>query len=126
MKAFRKVIKRLFWSESPKEVVLTVDNEVTFDIKFGKLLVGTLVYSNDLWHFSYSDEFKSQKEILPLTNFPSKDKEYKAKELWPFFASRIPSNAQRQIDKQQSEDIVTLLKKFGRYTVSNPFELSVQ
>lgn len=125
MTKFKKVFARLFWSESQYDIILSSYNDAKFNLNIGKLLVGTLLYSDQMWYFNYSNEFKIQNRILPLTNFPSKDKEYAARELWPFFASRIPSNAQLQIEKDQpQEDIVTLLKKFGRRTVSNPFELN--
>ncbi|MDY6373083.1 MAG: HipA N-terminal domain-containing protein [Bacteroidales bacterium] len=125
MTKFKKVFARLFWSESQNDIILSSYNDAKFNLNIGKLLVGTLLYSDQMWYFNYSNEFKIQNRILPLTNFPSKDKEYAARELWPFFASRIPSNAQLQIEKDQpQEDIVTLLKKFGRRTVSNPFELN--
>lgn len=121
---FKKVFARLFWSESQNEMVLAPNNEATFNVNLGRLLVGTLLYSDGMWYFNYSDEFKLQNRILPLTNFPSKEKEYSSKELWPFFASRIPSNAQLQLDKDTpQEDIVTLLRRFGRRTVANPYEL---
>jgi HipA-like protein len=124
MTKLKKVIARLFWSESQDDVVLAPDNDAAFNINLGKLLVGTLTYSDRMWYFSYSDEFKMQNDILPLTNFPSKDKEYSTTQLWPFFSSRIPSNAQLQIDKDTpQENVVTLLRKFGRKTVANPFEL---
>ncbi len=121
---FKKVLARLFWSESQNEMVLTPDNDATFHVNLGRLFVGTLLYSEGIWYFNYSEEFKMQNRILPLANFPSKEKEYSAKELWPFFASRIPSNAQLQLDKDTpQEDIVTLLRRFGRRTVANPYEL---
>jgi HipA-like protein len=121
---FKKVFARLFWSESQKEIVIAPDNEATFHVNLGRLLVGILLYSDGMWYFNYSDEFKLQNHILPLTNFPSKDKEYSTKELWPFFASRIPSNAQLQLDKDTpQEDMVTLLRRFGKRTVANPYEL---
>ncbi|MDE6340666.1 MAG: HipA N-terminal domain-containing protein [Muribaculaceae bacterium] len=124
MTKFQKVFARLFWSESQHDIVLAPENEAIFNINLGKLLVGILLYSDGMWYFSYSDEFKNQHRITPLANFPSKDKEYSARELWPFFASRIPSNAQLQIGKDKPQDnIVTLLQKFGRRTVANPYEL---
>ena len=121
---FKKILARLFWSESQNKMVLTPDNDATFHVNLGRLFVGTLLYSEGIWYFNYSEEFKMQNQILPLANFPSKEKEYSAKELWPFFASRIPSNAQLQLDKDTpQEDIVTLLRRFGRRTVANPYEL---
>ena len=125
MTKFQKVFARLFWSESQDDVILAADNDAAFNINLGKFLVGTLVYSDGMWNFSYSEDFKKQDKILPLANFPSKDKDYSARELWPFFASRIPSNAQLQIDKDMpQESVVTLLQRFGRKTVANPFELN--
>lgn len=124
MKKFKKVFARVFWSESNNDLVLKPDQEAEFHINLGKLLIGTLSYSAGVWYFSYSSNFKLQTKILPLANFPSKDKKYSAQELWPFFASRIPSNAQLQLDKNQpKENIITLLNKFGQRTISNPYEL---
>ena len=71
---FKKVFARLFWSESQNEMVLAPNNEATFNVNLGRLLVGTLFYSDGMWYFNYSDEFKLQNRILPLTNFPSKEK----------------------------------------------------
>ena len=124
MTKFRKILARLFWSESQNDMVLATEDDATFNVNLGKLLVGTLLYSAGVWYFSYSNEFKLQNRILPLANFPSKDKEYSTRDLWPFFASRIPSNAQLQIEKDRpKEDVVTLLRRFGRRTVANPYEL---
>ncbi len=124
MTKFKKVFLRMFWSENHNDVILEADNDAMFNINFGNLLVGTLLYSDGTWHYSYSNEFKIQNYVLPLANFPSKDKEYSARELWPFFASRIPSNAQLQIEKDKPQkNIVELLQRFGHRTVSNPYEL---
>ena len=69
MTKFQKVFARLFWSESQNDVVLAADNDATFNINLGKLLVGTLLYSDGMWHFSYSDEFKIQNRVLPWQTF---------------------------------------------------------
>ena len=124
MKKFQKIYARLFWSENQQDVLLAADNDAKFHVNLGNLYVGTLLYSNQTWHFNYREEFKLQKRVLPLVNFPSKEKDYSARELWPFFASRIPSNAQLQIGKDKAqENIVTLLQRFGHKTVANPYEL---
>ena len=109
MTKFKKILARLFWSESQNDMVLATEDDATFNVNLGKLLVGTLLYSAGVWYFSYSNEFKLQNRILPLANFPSKDKEYSTRDLWPFFASRIPSNAQLQIEKDKpKEDAVNI------------------
>ena len=120
----KNLIKRLFWSESQQDIVLATEEDATFHVYLDKLQVGILLYANGMWHFRYSDEFRAQDRIQPLANFPSKNKEYSARELWPFFVSRIPSNAQLQIEKEQPrESLVKLLQKFGRRTVANPYVL---
>jgi len=124
MTNFKKTFANLFWSESRHDMVLAADNDATFNVNLGNLIIGTLLYTEGMWYFKYSDEFKSQNQILPLVNFPLKEKEYSTRELWPFFTSRIPSNAQLQTGKDKNSDnIVTLLQRFGRRTIANPYEL---
>ena len=93
-----------------------------FDLKLGSLLVGTLLYNGNIWQFSYSEEFKNANSI-PLVNFPSKDKVYESSQLWPFFASRLPGNAQLDADSSR-DDIVILLQKYGRHVITNPYVLA--
>ena len=103
---------------------LSTENDATFNINLGKLLVGTLLYSDGMWNFRYSDDFYIQNRFLPLSNFPPKDKEYSSRNLWSFFSSRMPSNTQLQIEKDKpQESIVTLLQRFERRTVTNLYEL---
>ena len=98
------------------------DKPVDFILKFDKLEIGILSFTDNTWFFSYSEEFKSQKEILPLVNFPTVNKEYTSNELWPFFVSRIPSTAQRQLS-EENQATTTLLKIYGRKTIANPYQL---
>lgn len=95
---------------------------VAFNVKIGKLLVGVLEYDNNIWCFKYSDDFKSQKTVMPLVNFPDKQKIYVSKYLWPFFATRVPSNAQLQAGGKK-RDIVFMLQKYGCKTVANPYQI---
>ena len=95
MTKFKNILTRLFWSENNYNMVLTTDDEAAFNVNLGKLIIGTLTFSEGIWTFGYSDDFKLQNTISPLVNFPSKEKKYTTRELWPFFASRIPSSAQR-------------------------------
>lgn len=122
----KKILPRLLFPINSQNVILFNNNYTMFYVNLDKLKVGTLIYSNNVWYFTYSNEFKNQSRILPLVNFPSKDKEYSTRELWPFFTSRIPSNAQLQINKSnKQENIVVQLQKFGRRTITNPFELCI-
>lgn len=101
-----------------------------FVIKYKNLKIGYLELKNRAWHFKYSDEFKNQEVIEPLRDFPDIHKTYKNEELWPFFLIRIPSLKQPMIQKIiRKENIdqfnqVELLKRFGKKSISNPFDLT--
>ena len=62
-------------------------------------------------------------------DFPDVDKVYESKELWQFFVMRIPSPEQPVVEEIikrehiQEDDAVVLLKRFGEYTIANPFRL---
>lgn len=80
------------------------------------------------WTFKYSDEFKIQNEYHKIIGFPELDEEYKSNDLWPFFRIRIPGLKQPAIREIiEKENIQTnefeLLKRFGKKTISNPYEL---
>ncbi len=118
------MFKKLFW-RADEDDCCVIDNliESKFALLFGSLLIGELTFSDGKWYFSYSLEFRNQKNIQPLVNFPTKDKEYVSDELWPFFASRIPSDAQLQVSPG-TRDIIDSLKKYGRHTITNSFILN--
>ncbi len=69
-------------------------------------------------------------EFYPIVGFPKLDKVYKSKSLWPFFLIRIPGLGQprvREIIKAEQLDInneAQLLRRFGRKTIANPYELA--
>ncbi len=112
-----------FWFNNPKSIDSSGE-EYVFKLEYKGLSVGTLSFYDGYWYFEYSDEFIGQTEILPLVNFPDKSKQYKSDTLWPFFATRVPSNAQLMIPDEQKTDIIQDLKNYGRRTISNPFILN--
>ena len=101
-----------------------------FNLAFEKIIIGTLTFNDGKWIFKYSDEFKKNNVFSPIIDFPDKDKVYTSPELWPFFASRIPSLNQPYHDKKikqanaDKNDSVALLRLFGKNTITNPFRLS--
>lgn len=117
------------WLGMRKLMVAPLDKKVRFILKYGDLPVGTLSVEDGVWKFEYSEQYKERKGFRPLVEFPDVDKTYESKELWQFFASRIPSPEQPEVDEilrreQISEDdSVALLKRFGARTISNPFQL---
>lgn len=125
-----KKIANAIWHSEGMVNRLTPDNlYAQFVLTYNKLVIGNLSINNGEWTFEYSEEFKKQNEVLPLSNFPDKNMVYSAKELWPFFASRIPSIAQLEgkflipDDEKHERNEVNLLRKYGQRTITNPFIL---
>jgi HipA-like protein len=123
-------IKKIFnfiWSDSGnRKFMLSSEDDATFVLSYKDMEIGKLSVKGSSWRFEYSEEFKDQTNILPLSNFPDKMKVYESRQLWPFFMSRIPSDAQLQKKKfgvKSSTDIVNLLKMYGKKTITNPFFL---
>ena len=120
----KKLTTGFWYGEETKMLFSSDKKQADFILILNKLEVGTLSYANNIWFFSYSEEFKRQRDILPLANFPTVDKEYISNELWPFFVSRIPSRAQLQTPKDaEKQDLISLLKNYGRKTIANPYQL---
>lgn len=121
-------LKSLWKSESHHSLISKSNQKTIFHLSFDDLLIGVLAFHEGEWFFHYSTEFKSQKTLKPLVNFPSLDKTYTSKELWPFFRIRIPGLGQPKV-KAIAKDIydeILLLKIFGKTTISNPFKLDFQ
>ena len=102
-----------------------------FLLRYKELVIGTLISINGEWHFTYSDDFKSQSEIKPLVDFSNVNKTYVSKNgLHPFFLIRIPSLKQPNVQetiKQKNIDVnseIELLTEFGRKCIANPFILT--
>jgi len=131
----KEKIKNIFKKLTP----WSIDNEFIpigentengkFELLFENKVIGTLEYKNNKWIFKYSDEYKKEKFILPLLNFPDVNKIYEFEDLVPFFATRIPNlnqpYHQKKIDKYKGDknNLISLLKIFGEKSINNPFEL---
>lgn len=134
--ASKSTLKSLFgkiipeWTRS-SGLISDEIHKTEFILAYNAMHIGTLTYFQGEWTFEYSVMFKNQDRIKPLTDFPDKNKTYKSEELWPFFASRIPSVKRPSIkDILQKENIsqdnvVKLLERFGKQTATNPFHLKV-
>lgn len=126
-----KLIDRLqeFFKSEDQEVELTTpkDSFAKFELNFQDLLIGTLEHQNGRWFFAYSEAFKAQDRIRPIVDFPDKQKIYHSEGLFPFFSSRIPSLQRLKIQKIVAPDFtmdeVGLLKKFGKQSIANPYQL---
>lgn len=114
-------------SDEPHDFEPITQNAI-MTLKLNDLVIGYLSCKNGEWSFVYSDEFRAQDEFHSIVGFPKLDEEYKSSELWPFFRIRIPGLKQPAIKEiVEKENIQNneyeLLKRFGRKSISNPYEL---
>jgi HipA-like protein len=115
---------KVFWHDSDETNLQAVKgSKGRFDLFLGTLLVGVLLYEDGEWIFSYSNEFKAQDKYEPLVNFPNLTQEYRSNQLWPFFASRLPGVSELKEKGSESMDVLSLLKKYGRHVITNPYKL---
>jgi HipA-like protein len=122
--------KNLF---SKDEGTLTIhkpkEENAVFILKVDDIDLGILKCIDGEWIFQYTEEFKKHKEYNRIVGFPDLNKQYRSDFLWPFFRIRIPGLKQpavQEILKKENidqEDEVQLLKRFGRKTIANPYEL---
>jgi HipA-like protein len=116
------------WLKISKNVQAPPGVRATFQLKYDDLLVGTLSVQDGIWRFEYSDAFRGS-DLRPIVEFPDVDKVYEREDLWQFFAVRIPSSEQPEVEeiiRQEhidEDDAVSLLKRFGKRTIANPFHL---
>lgn len=105
--------------------------EAVFLLTYGDLLIGKLTAKQGLWHFEYSEEFRRQDELRPILEMPNVNEVYQSPNLWQFFAMRIPSLEQPEIEEIlerehiEELDSIRLLERFGKRTIANPFELKL-
>ncbi|MHB8261810.1 MAG: HipA N-terminal domain-containing protein [Bacteroidia bacterium] len=112
------------------ETHLPLDENATFMLKVDNIEIGKLHCENGVWEFAYTDEFKKiGKDYNLITGFPDLNKVYRENTLWPFFRVRIPGLKQPGVqeiikkEKINQENEVSLLKRFGQKTISNPYVL---
>lgn len=133
---FTKIKEKLhaIWlPEGLKDIKTSNSENASFLLVFQDLNIGMLTFNGKEWIFKYSNEFQQQDKYQPLIIFPNIQKEYRSKELWPFFVTRIPSVKQPEMKaylkstgKNEKDNLVDLLRKFGYRTITNPFLLKPQ
>ena len=127
---FDKIVKWFSKSDEDRAMSLPEDESATFLLIVDNIKVGKLSCKDGIWEFKYSKEFKGYSDRYKrIIGFPELDKTYKSKSLWPFFRIRIPGLKQPAVkeilEKEEidQENELALLKRFGRKTISNPYEL---
>ena len=122
------IFNKLFSKGDESQDFLPKEEHGMMTLKLDDLIIGYLSCENGEWSFVYSEEFRSQEEFHSIVGFPQLDEEYKSSELWPFFRIRIPGLKQPAIMEIVEEEKIEnneyeLLKRFGRTSISNPYEL---
>jgi len=87
------------------------------------LAIGQLWRAFDRWWWFYTDEFRAQREVLPLIDFPNPERFYESTALWPLFVSRIPAPVNRRPEHKALTDEVSLLVHYGERCIQNPWLL---
>lgn len=124
-------LKSLWKSEGQENIITPQDYDVDFQLTYKDLKVGVLSLHDGIWTFKYSEEFKKQDQIKPLVDFPDVEKEYRSEELQPFFAHRIPGTGQPKVkkiiekEKIDADNEAKMLERFGKKSITNPFQLQV-
>lgn len=122
------ILNKLFSKDDEPHDFIPIENVGKMTLKLDNLIIGYLVCTSGEWNFTYSEEFRNQKDFHCIVGFPKLDQEYKSTELWPFFKIRIPGLKQPAIKEIVEEENIQnneyeLLKRFGRKSISNPYEL---
>lgn len=124
----KSFVKKYLTPSTHADMKVKESKEATFHLTLDNDVVGVLSFKDGAWMFKYSDEYKENK-LTPISGFPDVNKIYKSEELWPFFSSRIPSLARKNIQDKikkkglNENDYLELLSFFGKRTITNPFEL---
>lgn len=102
----------------------------SFTLSVDGIEIGYLTCKEGTWEFRYADGFKElTHEYHHIVGFSDLNRVYRSQTLWPFFAIRIPGLKQpavQEVLKNESiapNNEVDLLKRFGRKSIANPYEL---
>jgi HipA-like protein len=135
MKSFLSKYLPFLKPESLSENLELEENQTSdsgsFKLSYKSLIIGKLVFEDGKWSFFYTEDFKNQTQLKTISDFPDIDKNYQEEVLWPFFASRIPTKNQPMVLDAISQNLIssfddlTMLEKFGKKTITNPFILEM-
>lgn len=100
---------------------------IRFELWYKNLIIGVLIY-DDFWSFYYTDDFKKQDHIKPISQFQDVDMIYVSETLFQMFRTRIPP-ANRpdilldRIARGIGDDDVSMLIHYGYKCITDPFLL---
>ncbi|MFZ1610311.1 MAG: HipA N-terminal domain-containing protein [Chitinophagales bacterium] len=125
----KKLIHKIWKGEGQEDINTPSNENASFVLMYKELPVGKLKINDGVWKFSYTEQFQMQNEVQPLIDFPDIKEKYESHELWPFFSYRIPGLNQPSVqeilknDSIDKNNEVALLKKFGKFSIYNPYLL---
>ena len=101
---------------------------IRFKLWYKNLLIGILEYDT-LWIFQYSEEFKNQTNVKPLSQFQNIDQIYFSDILFTMFKVRIPPPTRPDILLNRTangieDDDISMLIHYGRRCITDPFILT--
>ena len=110
-------------SAAPMEQTL----EVYLQSADKRFLVGRLSCEQGEFVFRYDPSYRDK----PISAFPSTEREYRSRHLWPFFAIRIPpfdrEDMRREFGSQslREDQIMEILGSVAKVSVANPYEFKL-
>lgn len=131
LKHFKKLFSKSV-DDTEIKIHLPSNEKATFELKIDRIVIGKLLCEEGVWKFMYTDEFKTlRNQYNHIPGFSNLDKVYSNDTLWPFFQTRIPGLKQPAVkeillkEKINETNELELLKRFGKKTISNPYELDL-
>lgn len=129
--------KRVFasWGRDPHRAATTPSGKRLYlylPTDEGMIPVGTLSRDGEEFVFAYDPKFIRRTDLPPISTFPDKTKEYRSAVLWPVFEVRLPPLGRPDIasrveaEKIDTHDVLELLAKVGRKTLTTPYEFSLE
>ena len=115
------------YDEVPQKASQTRALEIYRKTEDDLVLVGRLACDEDEYVFRYDSNYAAR----PISAFPDMDHEYRSKQLWPFFAIRIPPLDREDVREEitnraiEKDQVIEILGSLARVSVSNPYEFKL-
>jgi HipA-like protein len=93
--------------------------------------IGTLWQQDGQFVFRYEQSFASAPDAEPILAFPDLKEEYRSRDLWPFFAVRIPPSERSDVREAlaqhglRPDQTLEVLGALAKRSVSNPYRLEL-
>ena len=97
----------------------------------GRSLVGRLSQEKSEEKSEFVFRYDPGYHREPISAFPDLDKEYRSRELWPFFSARIPPIDREDMREAiaafniKSDQPIEILGKVARFSVTSPYEFQL-